>query len=462
MRVRPGFVAQALIAGAVVAFGLWLVAPGMARAATFAQVREQLLARRLSPPPLYPSQLPTAHRGANVHLYGFAGLDYVIDFGSPDNRDCHTIPNLNAWCVDLRRSTAPVSSWLKDPALYGKRRMRVGSRTVWFFGDGGNAGGWWMLWSEQDRTYAAWAGAVADPAAAARRLAPFVKSLRPLTSPPPRALSILVLGDSYSAGNGAGDYFGPKGCWRSHRNYAEEFARLIGRPPSGQPATVTNAACSGATTRWFSHSVSGRPPELDAVNPGFDLIFLTVGGDDIDFKDIVQNCLVQISRDGAKCNTLLSAASRAMSDGSLTKKLTGVLDGIHRRAGAHTRIVLLGYPYIEGQESYLLPWDGHTPIDVPARLRGVEDHGDQVQSGVIDHLNRMYRTTNFVFVNTKALFAGHELLARRLNPDRWFVAPRTDAGLAYLSWWYHPNPTGWDEEAVWLLGDPRVPKHPLP
>jgi hypothetical protein len=35
-----------------------------------------------------------------------------------------------------------------------------------------------------------------------------------------RPLSILVMGDSYSAGNGAGEYLGQPGCFRSARNYA--------------------------------------------------------------------------------------------------------------------------------------------------------------------------------------------------------------------------------------------------
>ena len=40
------------------------------------------------------------------------------------------------------------------------------------------------------------------------------------------ALSILAMGDSYTAGNGAGAYYGPAGCWRSHRQFPN--AVLIG------------------------------------------------------------------------------------------------------------------------------------------------------------------------------------------------------------------------------------------
>jgi hypothetical protein len=272
------------------------------------------------------------------------------------------------------------------------------------------------------------------------------------------ALSILVLGDSYSAGNGAGDYYGAKGCWRSRRNYAEDFARLV--EADGQRATVTDGACSGATTSWFFNSEHGRPPELDAVNTGYDVILLTVGGDDIDFAGIVKNCLVQISRNGRKCDALLSAAENNLSDGTLQDRIRAVLNDIRRRANPRARIVLLGYPFIEGQENYGLPYDHGKSIDVPKRLRALENLGDQQQQRAIHWLNARYHTSDFVFVKTKALFAGHELYALSLNPNRWFIAPETDAGFAWKAWWYHPNPTGWYEEAQLLLSDPRVPKRP--
>ena len=93
-------------------------------------------------------------------------------------------------------------------------------------------------------------------------------------------LRILVVGDSYSAGNGAGDYYGRAGCRRSHKNYAEDYAGLIEAAPYRQPASVTDAACSGATTSWFFNKESGRPPEISAVNHSYDVIFLTIGGND--------------------------------------------------------------------------------------------------------------------------------------------------------------------------------------
>ena len=42
-------------------------------------------------------------------------------------------------------------------------------------------------------------------------------------------LRVRVLGDSYSAGNGAGDYDKPATCRRSHRNYGGVYANLVAK-----------------------------------------------------------------------------------------------------------------------------------------------------------------------------------------------------------------------------------------
>jgi GDSL-like Lipase/Acylhydrolase family len=278
-----------------------------------------------------------------------------------------------------------------------------------------------------------------------------------------RVFPILVMGDSYSAGNGGGDYYGAKGCWRSPYNYAGDFARALEQAPYDLPTVLDNVACSGDTTSAFFHRTDGRPLQLDAINKGYGLILLTTGGDDVRFAGIVQNCLIQITRDGQKCQSLLSAADRLLTDGQLEQRIVHVLDAIEQRANVHARIVVLGYPYIEGNEHYLLPYGHDKTIDVPARLTQIGDLGDQVDERAIDRVDAHYHTDRFVFVDTKQLFAGHELFALSLNPSRWFIAPRTDAGVAFRNIWYHPNPTGWAAEARLLLTDRKVPKvNPIP
>ena len=86
----------------------------------------------------------------------------------------------------------------------------------------------------------------------------------------------------------------------------------------------------------------------------------------------------------------------------------------------------------------------------------LEDLGDRVQQRAVDRLNTKYHTHNFVFVKTKRLSCRSRALRPEPEPDRWFVAPETDAGLAWHEWWYHPNPIGWYEEAQLLLEDDLI------
>lgn len=295
-----------------------------------------------------------------------------------------------------------------------------------------------------------------------------------------RTLSILVMGDSYSAGNGAGDYYGAKRCWRSHRNYAEDFANLVQAQPYRQKTTVTNAACSGATTSWVFNKQASRPPEIDAVNRDYDLVFLTIGGNDIHFADVVRYCLIAGLRDGAHCRQDLDRALELLKDGSVESSITHVLRSIEARADPSAKVVVLGYPYLEGDRTYQLTdrredsisitgdpcaeRQGRTTlVPVGKCLYKIADAGDEIQQKVVDELNNQTGTRPFLFLKTKKLFEGppsHELFAKRNNPQRWFIQPFLDAGILNRDVFYHPNPTGWYQEARLLLSQTGIPKHP--
>ena len=58
------------------------------------------------------------------------------------------------------------------------------------------------------------------------------------------ALDVTLIGDSYSAGNGAGNYEGPLKCYRSPDNWGEQYADTL---RDRFTVKVVNRACSGAT-----------------------------------------------------------------------------------------------------------------------------------------------------------------------------------------------------------------------
>ena len=85
-----------------------------------------------------------------------------------------------------------------------------------------------------------------------------------------KKLNVTVLGDSYSAGNGANGYeYGPGECHRNSNNWAEIYKRWLSG--NGLAITLINRACSGAKTDDFFKdkeagsiikTISGDPDKL--------------------------------------------------------------------------------------------------------------------------------------------------------------------------------------------------------
>ena len=148
------------------------------------------------------------------------------------------------------------------------------------------------------------------------------------------------------------------------------------------------------------------------------------------------------------------AAKKNLSDGTLGGRIGKVLNAIRRRQAPTREIRSSDTPAskVRAEPASLRPRQIHQ-LPTPegdrrprrpgsaARQRPAERQAPHEQLRISSRRGRY--------------FAGHELDALSLNPDRWFIAPETDAGLAWRAWWYHPNPTGWLEEAELLLSDPQ-------
>lgn len=276
----------------------------------------------------------------------------------------------------------------------------------------------------------------------------------------PRVLSMLVLGDSYSAGNGA-DGYDPNyaKCFRSAHNYAREFERIVEVAPYRQRSFVENRACSGAVTSDFFEGKHGRPPMSEWVNHGYDVIFLTIGGNDASFSDIVKYCLVNRFKSAKECNGNIQKAEKLLADGTLAARIRVVLETIRSKARSDARIVLVGYPYLEGDPHYLLDaGKKNPPVQAGRRIRAIGDDGELVQRELVDRLNAEREgapLADLIFASTKPIFAGHELYADRWNqddPQAWLWKPfEGDKNLGGRDVWYHPKPIGWRAEAKMLV-----------
>jgi hypothetical protein len=179
------------------------------------------------------------------------------------------------------------------------------------------------------------------------------------------------LGDSYAAGPLIpNQQLNPLGCLRSDHNFAHLAAAALGR-------SLADASCSGAKTDDMTApqdvTPGPNPPQFDALTSDTQIVTLQIGGNDIGFTSILQNCatanpFAHPCRDRYVVNGHDTLADKIAAT---APKVAAVLQGIHARSPS-ARVFVVNYAAI-------LPETGsgcwpQVPIgftDVPY-LRGVE------------------------------------------------------------------------------------------
>src|SRR5260370_4947804 len=103
------------------------------------------------------------------------------------------------------------------------------------------------------------------------------------------ATRYVSLGDSYTAGPLIPDLTGsPAGCARSTHNYPHLVAAAVGA------ASFTDVSCQGADTTSMTKPESvplgSNPPQDNALSPSTTLVTLQIGGNNINFSNLIINC----------------------------------------------------------------------------------------------------------------------------------------------------------------------------
>lgn len=103
----------------------------------------------------------------------------------------------------------------------------------------------------------------------------------------------VALGDSYASGLGSFSYFenakgkaGP--CYRGTDGYVEQIATVEGD-------TLGFGACAGAT---ISNIVVGKNAQINEVGPNTHLITLSIGGNDVGFSHVLDDCIGGVGAKG--------------------------------------------------------------------------------------------------------------------------------------------------------------------
>ncbi|MEW2625473.1 SGNH/GDSL hydrolase family protein [Streptomyces sp. NPDC048106] len=232
----------------------------------------------------------------------------------------------------------------------------------------------------------------------------------PATAPaaPNRAaLDYVALGDSYSAGVGAGDYLTEgASCLRSGRAYPALWA-------AAHATSFAFAACNGAKTGDVLKK------QLGALNGRTRLVSLTVGGSDAGWAKVMALCALPGT---TGCLTAVGTA-RAYVDKTLPGDLDRLYSAIRGKAPG-ARVVVLGYPHF-----YQL----HGSCS-----RGLDDTERAALNAAIDHLDGMIAKHatghGFAFADPRTAFTGHEIC----SAGPWLRSVE----VLDLTESYHPNASG--------------------
>ena len=314
-----------------------------------------------------------------------------------------------------------------------------------------------------------------------------------------RHLSVVLIGDSYTAGNGSlaegpGEYyFGPAGSYRSHLNWGSLYTDWLNE--QGVHARITNLAYGGAQTSHMAEQIAAIPDDAD-------LVLLTIGGNDANFSSIIMSCfttLAAIPGNATMCINAIDSANQLLP--TVISRTQAVLDSLDAKLADHAQIVLMGYPLLSQDKLDNLSYAVACPqavfsgfqgsclnmYDAAQAIRSLGEQAETLQRSMVAAWDASHaRQARYVGVIES--FSGHEpdpaITAK--NPYRWFnelyeAAGRVgaDGRTTSLSGeqpvagslmanftasvgndpggWYHPNAVGHQQLAQQLIDTVGVP-----
>ena len=162
-----------------------------------------------------------------------------------------------------------------------------------------------------------------------------------LAAPASAAPRYVALGDSYAAGPVIPVQLPPFGCLKSSNNYGHLVQLQTPFPEFADPT------CSGAKTDHMTApqgvTPGPNPPQFDSLTADTTAVTLTIGGNDIGFSSIAQNCFVTQPTNGSPCKDRYTAGgtdqiSQRIAD--TAPKVAAVLQGIRSRSPQSTTYVV--------------------------------------------------------------------------------------------------------------------------
>jgi lysophospholipase L1-like esterase len=240
--------------------------------------------------------------------------------------------------------------------------------------------------------------------------------------PGPHRLKYVALGDSYSSGEGSGDYdkTEPRTCHRG----ADAWPRQIARQLPGLLDMSANGliACSGEESAALlgDNVPAGQINELARLRqmrPAPTLMTLTIGGNDIGFTDILWDCF---SGDCIADGTLKKAeADLTRERGSLLKDYSAISD-----AAPHAHLVVVGYPQLFPSRNEDMVGKCRPSFPLGFGFTNDERKGlNQLDANLNEIIDQIASRAGDTYLSVFKALAGHEACTR----DPWIVSePRPE------------------------------------
>jgi GDSL-like Lipase/Acylhydrolase family len=188
-----------------------------------------------------------------------------------------------------------------------------------------------------------------------RRGIALIVAIGALAAPAPAAADYVALGDSYTAGPLIPLQIQPFGCLKSNNNYAHIAQRTLAF------AEFRDPSCSGAETEDMTQpqgvTPGPNPPQFDSLQPDTELVTITIGGNDIGFSSIAEDCFT-FERTGSPCRDQYVQNGRdEISEriAAAAPLVAAVFEGIHQRSPS-ARVFVLTYAAIFPEGDLLGCW----------------------------------------------------------------------------------------------------------
>lgn len=218
----------------------------------------------------------------------------------------------------------------------------------------------------------------------------------------------VALGDSYSSGEGAGDYTpgtaATDGCRRSVNAYPQRLSDSYDF--SGQLGFY---ACSRQRGADMLETLDGAESQIGRVGPHTSLVTIGIGGNDLGFTSVLRACMVRVPlMETSACSDQEEDIEARIN--AFDSTFDDIIDEIRERA-PDARILVVGYPRLfpadpEGMYYTLAPHDQEWLNTILKRFdaRIQEDVGE-LDAQIVDDR----QTGSVEYVRMYTALKGHEI-----------------------------------------------------